>query len=459
MRLLPAGQERPSDFDDGAWIEKPGFPPSDGTWLHPTLGALPEFEFEEGHDKTKNEPPYRLVIGTHADAQIRVDNPQIPRRHCMVFKEGRDWFLESLSSAECIWLGDRCMERGLPEQLQSGDIFSLLRPPTPYAYRIWLEDADNWYIDLNSDKDFANKWPSKMPGHASEAPPAPEELKRLAWQTDQMRRRSEEDQVRVADWAAFSQYVKRHYHKYGIFAKPWAGSVGPPVERPPPMAPRAFPEWIAALAAEERMLPYIEREYPFQDQLELSGHSLAKPLTPRATLPRGPASAWGEARQEGFRSGGAGVMVGDTTLLEAAVGRTLADHGGVGAAAAGSSGDSGSSGIAGSAGALTGAAASGLGSGSVGSGAFPRKPEAAVVAPMLVAYSVSFRDWLMSLEDSQFLICYHDRIAAQFDSLDQVADLYVRAGVLDDRFFEVVGVKKLGHKRAFQKWFRDVNDV
>mmetsp|Transcript_127817 Transcript_127817/g.409330 ORF Transcript_127817/g.409330 Transcript_127817/m.409330 type:complete len:438 (-) Transcript_127817:101-1414(-) len=400
-------------------------------------------------------------VGTGNDCHIRLPGDELPPRICRVYKEGRTWLLEALLPDGHVHHGSRPLRSGDRVALVDGDCLSIAQPPTALGWRIRILEEDNWYLDQKTDRDYPNKYPSRFPARSSlrAAPPAPEELRRLAWQTDQMRRRSEEDQVRVADWSAFSQYVKRHYHKYGIFAKPWAGSVGPPVERPPPMAPRAFPEWIAALAAEERMLPYIEREYPFQDQLELSGHSLAKPLTPRATLPRGPASAWGEARQEGFRSGGAGVMVGDTTLLEAAVGRTLADHGGVGAAAAGSSGDSGSSGIAGSAGALTGAAASGLGSGSVGSGAFPRKPEAAVVAPMLVAYSVSFRDWLMSLEDSQFLICYHDRIAAQFDSLDQVADLYVRAGVLDDRFFEVVGVKKLGHKRAFQKWFRDVNDV
>eukprot|EP00425_Heterocapsa_triquetra_P036921 CAMPEP_0195082536 /NCGR_PEP_ID=MMETSP0448-20130528/23703_1 /TAXON_ID=66468 /ORGANISM="Heterocapsa triquestra, Strain CCMP 448" /LENGTH=54 /DNA_ID=CAMNT_0040115657 /DNA_START=47 /DNA_END=208 /DNA_ORIENTATION=+ len=54
------------------------------------------------------------------------------------------------------------------------------------------------------------------------------------------------------------------------------------------------------------------------------------------------------------------------------------------------------------------------------------------------------------MEDSPFVIPYHDTIAAQFDSLGQLVDLYVRDGMLDSRFFEAVGITKLGHKRIFQ---------
>merc|ERR1719191_404275 len=125
------------------------------------------------------------------------------------------------------------------------------------AYRVEIDQADNWYLDLQSEKDYPNRWPSKMPGHPSESPPAPEELKRLAWQTDQMRRRSEEDQVRVADWAAFSQYVKRHYYKYGIECKPWIGSNRPIDPKPPPYPARAYPSWIADIVGKEHQLPGV----------------------------------------------------------------------------------------------------------------------------------------------------------------------------------------------------------
>lgn len=436
MRLLPLQQERPSDFEDGEWIEKPGFPPTDGTWLHLTPSGLPEFEFEEGHDKTKNEPPFRLTIGTHEDAHIRVDDPRIPRRHCMVFKEGSHWYVEALSAAGDVYHGDRRLERGSPSIVTSGDVFSLLRPPTPLAYRIEFDTADNWYLELQSEKDFPNKWPSKMPGHPSESPPAPEELKRLAWQTDQMRRRSEEDQVRVADWAAFSQYVKRHYHKYGIEAKPWRGSVGPPVPRPPEMGPRGYPDWIAGLVADEHLPAYVEREYPFRENLELSGRTCAPSLVPRAPLPIGHVSTWGQSEAGRFKSGGAGVMAGDTTLYAAAMAHGLGHGLGRDAPA-----DSAPSQVAPAA---TTAVAAPV-----------NQDEPAGPSLALPALQVSFREWLIGMEDAQFVVQYHDPIAAQFDSLGQLADLYVRGGELDDAFFNVVGIKKLGHKRVFQKWFRE----
>jgi len=450
------GQARPSDFEDGEWIEKPGFPPTDGTWLHPTPDGLPEFEFEEGHDRTKNEPPFRLTIGTHEDAHIRLDHPAIPRRHCMVFKEGRDWYIESLSAVEDVWLGDQRLERGLPAKLKHGDSFSLLQPPASLAYKVEIDEADNWYLDIQSEKDFPNKWPSKMPGHPSEAPPAPEELKRLAWQTDQMRRRSEEDQVRVADWAAFSQYVKSYYHKYGIFAKPWRGSVGPPVPRPPPIGPRAYPRWISEIVATQRMLPYVNREYPFRDALELSGFSVAPPLTPNAPLPGGPVSQWGESNAGSFKSGGTGVMVGDETLVAAAMSYSLKDGEAIawsGKPSAGSSGGVGGAGGASASGAATGTRGPASGPPAAGAGAGPAASPPAPASPPMP--QVTFREWLLGMEDSQFIAQYHDSIAARFDSLAQLADLYVQGGELDERFFEVAGIQKLGHKRIFQKWFRD----
>merc|ERR1712187_413004 len=67
------------------------------------------------------------------------------------------------------------------------------------------------------------------------------------------------------------------------------------------------------------MMPYVKREYPFKAALALSGHSVAQPLTPRAPLPDGPVSKWGDCRSDCFKSGGTGVMIGDKTLYEAAM--------------------------------------------------------------------------------------------------------------------------------------------
>merc|ERR1711884_654458 len=65
----------------------------------------------------------------------------------------------------------------------------------------------------------------------------------------------------------------------------------------------------------------------------------------------------------------------------------------------------------------------------------------------------SFHDCLRSMDESMFLLQYHDEIAANFDSLEQIHEIYFRAGELKATFFEDVGIKKLGHRRIIQKWF------
>lgn len=71
-------------------------------------------------------------------------------------------------------------------------------------------------------------------------------------------------------------------------------------------------------------------------------------------------------------------------------------------------------------------------------------------------FDLSIKDWLQSMDDSGFLVQYRDGIAAKLDSLEQIVDIYVKSsGEVDPQFFVDVGVKKLGHKRLFEKWFRD----
>merc|ERR1712129_545115 len=71
-------------------------------------------------------------------------------------------------------------------------------------------------------------------------------------------------------------------------------------------------------------------------------------------------------------------------------------------------------------------------------------------------FDLSIKDWLQSMDDSGFLVQYNDGIASKLDNLEQIVDVYVRdRGEVDPVFFADVGIKKLGHKRLFEKWFRD----
>jgi len=76
-------------------------------------------------------------------------------------------------------------------------------------------------------------------------------------------------------------------------------------------------------------------------------------------------------------------------------------------------------------------------------------------SPAVRKFNMNMKDWLMSLDDSGFLAQYHDSIAAKLDSLEQLVDVYVKDGELDQQFFSDTGIKKLGHKRLFEKWFKD----
>lgn len=83
------------------------------------------------------------------------------------------------------------------------------------------------------------------------------------------------------------------------------------------------------------------------------------------------------------------------------------------------------------------------------------EPEVVEVAHVNPYLRLPFKEWLKSMDDSLFLMQYHDNIAANFDSLEQVHEIYVRQGELRSTFFEDAGIKKLGHRRIFEKWFRE----
>lgn len=73
----------------------------------------------------------------------------------------------------------------------------------------------------------------------------------------------------------------------------------------------------------------------------------------------------------------------------------------------------------------------------------------------------SIAAWLYDLDAIGFLNDYHDTIVGNFDSPAQVLDVYARRRedgqtvVLAEKFLDEMGVQKLGHRRLFEKWFKE----
>jgi len=253
---------------------------------------------------------------------------------------------------------------------------------------------------------FPNRYPVRppLPTSAKKAPPAPQALHRLAWQTDQMRKRSEENDVKVADWSSFSQYVKKHYYEHGITCISWSdeGRQLPPDPPLPLLAPRPYPEWIAELLGQEATVDGIapaSRPLPFSEGLQLQQ--------------RGPSPQ----RQE-LHSSQAGAL-----SQHAFAGGTFAADGAAGSVSALPS-----------------------------PGAMRTE---AVIQSGPPCLQLSFKDWLSRLDSCGFLMQYHEALFSRFDSLHQVHSLKVRDGIVDSSFFDEIGISKLGHRRIIERWFRD----
>lgn len=433
MKVLPAEATEGSPWDDGSWFEKPGYPVYEGSWIHPSqLGHdVPEFEFEEGNDQVRNDPPPVFYVGGGEDCHIRLTAEWVPAKAaCRLCKEGGRWLIEALLPSVAVRLGGEALYVGVKVALRSGDVFSLERLPGKLALRLIIQEEDNWYLNEQTDKDFPNKYPGRFPWRSSlaDAPEAPEELKRLAWQTDQMRKRSEEDQVRVSDWASFSQYVKKIYYKHGIECTSWAETGrGRPVDAPPPVrASRALPAWIASVVARERQLPGMspERLLPFAKCLHASGLEVAPQMDFRG---QGPPDCQ-DLYEVPFVSGPA--TFGEGSPPGANIPAALSPPPPLAAPSRHSPEPS-------------------LPAESV------RTDSAADVHKDNPSLNKSFKEWLQGMDESLFLLQYHDRLAADFDSVAQVVSIYFRDRAVSKAFFEDVGIKKLGHRRIFEKWFKE----
>ena len=404
MKLLPCNAAG-SSWEDDAWYDRPGYPPLDGCWIHPPCGdsRLPEVYFCEDCEKTRNEPPPIMYVGSGADTHVQLD-ASFPERLCRIVRTRQRWSLEALTprwqvQVQSSGTNATCdtLDVGRPRGLQHGDVISLSTPPTAQvSYSFHLE------VPELPEASFPNRYPARFPCRSSlpEAPEAPEELRRLAWQTDQMRRRSEQDQVRVADWSNFSQYVKQHYLDHGIHCTSWkiSGRGKPCDPKPASFQPRPLPKWICELLAEApaRGGP---RELPYASCLAASGSPIREqqPQLQKVAV---------DVCRDGTIGGYRATDAGDLGAASEAV-------------------------------------------------PLPSQPEEVVLEETNPLLLQPIQDWLESVDDAGFLLQYYDQIVANFDSLKQIHDVYFHDGCLDGKFFLAAGVTKLGHKRILQKWFRD----
>jgi len=75
--------------------------------------------------------------------------------------------------------------------------------------------------------------------------------------------------------------------------------------------------------------------------------------------------------------------------------------------------------------------------------------------------SMDLVTWLLDVDNGKgFLTQYQDPLLANYDTLEQIMELYVTSAGdghvhIDQMFFDDLKVEKVGHKRLFEKWFKD----
>merc|ERR1711994_1093457 len=68
-------------------------------------------------------------------------------------------------------------------------------------------------------------------------------------------------------------------------------------------------------------------------------------------------------------------------------------------------------------------------------------------------------EWLENIDEGKGLLmqAYGEAIKERFDFVAEILDVYAETvGCVSGKFFQDFGVTKLGHKRLFEKWFREV---
>ncbi|CAE8635187.1 unnamed protein product [Polarella glacialis] len=85
------------------------------------------------------------------------------------------------------------------------------------------------------------------------------------------------------------------------------------------------------------------------------------------------------------------------------------------------------------------------------------RPEESTRESLAEASSLAqpLHEWLLELDSVGFLMDYHSSLKQRhFSCPAEVAKAYAQGGRLDDRFFRDLSVRKLGHRRLFEKWCR-----
>lgn len=401
MRLKPSAPGAdyrplvPAEQDDESWEEKVGLPTMEGTWRRNLKDEksgqlLSEYHLEEGHERNRSDPPYIVWMGTGPHVHIPIP-ADVPKHHIKLFKHHQYWYVERFHPDYPVYVNGKALQVGVWMRLNRRDSLAALPLPTLLSWEFDYDPEDNWYLDIDPEKEdhdprrppwriedidgeeYIGEYPCMHP-YKHQFPPTrypepPEELKRLAWKTDQMRKRSEEDQLRVSDWVTFSKHVKQHYRHFGFTAKPFKDRVCPPGGEPPERPARPLPAWIAQVLSKERQLAGVKAPLAFAEELMLSGLE----VTSAPELQR--------------RSG-------------------------------------------------------------KGKGKGRRKPDADL--------DTDIDKWLLSMDEDGGLLMYEPAIVERFNTLRELHEEMVNAeGTINRDFFVCTAVRKLGHKRTFEQWFRD----
>eukprot|EP00746_Dinoflagellata_sp_MGD_P125182 gnl/MRDRNA2_/MRDRNA2_59897_c0_seq1.p1 gnl/MRDRNA2_/MRDRNA2_59897_c0~~gnl/MRDRNA2_/MRDRNA2_59897_c0_seq1.p1 ORF type:complete len:859 (+),score=183.36 gnl/MRDRNA2_/MRDRNA2_59897_c0_seq1:31-2577(+) len=73
---------------------------------------------------------------------------------------------------------------------------------------------------------------------------------------------------------------------------------------------------------------------------------------------------------------------------------------------------------------------------------------------------MSLRDWLLIVDDHGNLLMYLDAFAENFDTVEQLVGVYTKgmgaSRTVDPMLYEDIGIKKVGHKRMFERWFKGI---
>jgi len=131
--------------------------------------------------------------------------------------------------------------------------------------------------------------------------------------------------------------------------------------------------------------------------------------------------------------------------------------------------------------AATGGAGAGAGAGAAGAAATSREDRGGSFVGRLddeaaglrlgELRNLSFREWLETIDSRGSLLQYEGALECQLDSLPHLLSVYVRRAsgdreegrgrgpTLDESFFEDAGIRKMGHRRLFKRWFESVGCV